>query len=295
MIIAIKQFGLCCLNLVPEKVIITHNQNINTRIEMISTAPAMQIHLFPCLNDNYAFLLHDPENRLTAVIDTPEVSAINRALNEKGWELTHILNTHHHWDHAGGNLELKEQTGCMIVGPRAEAGKIPGIDIEVGEGETFQFGNYLARIFDTPGHTSGHIIYFFESEHCAFVGDTLFAMGCGRLFEGTPGQMWHSLQKIMALPDDTKLYCAHEYTQTNGRFALTVDPDNKDLIKRMSEVNALREKGTPTIPTDLALEKKTNPFLRPGDENIRMHLHMQNNSTTEVFARIREMKDNFRS
>ncbi len=260
---------------------------------MGTTSPRLKIHMFPCLSDNYGFLLHDSENKLTAVVDTPEVSAIENALAEKKWQLTHILNTHHHWDHAGGNLELKKKTGCLIIGPRAESGRIPGIDIEVGDGDTFQFGNYTARIYDTPGHTAGHIVYYFESENLAFVGDTLFAMGCGRLFEGTAEQMWNSLQKIMQWPDDTKLYCAHEYTQENGRFALTVEPHNRDLISRMSEVDRLRKKGVPTIPTTLGMEKKTNPFLRPMSGDIQASLHMQNAPLTDVFARIRQMKDNF--
>ena len=260
---------------------------------METTTSQLQIHMFPCLSDNYGFLLHDSDNNLTAVVDTPEVSAIENALNDKQWRLTHILNTHHHWDHAGGNLELKEKTGCQVVGPRAESRRIPGIDIEVGEGDTFQFGDFTARIYDTPGHTAGHIIYYFESENMAFVGDTLFAMGCGRLFEGTPEQMWSSLQKIMQLPDNTKLFCAHEYTQTNGRFALTVEPRNQELINRMLEVNRLRNEGLPTVPTTLGLEKKTNPFLRPMSRDIQATLGMVNAPIVDVFARIRQMKDNF--
>src|SRR3972149_8720133 len=159
--------------------------------------PELEIHLFPRLSDNYGFLIHDREHGLTATIATPDPMAIEKALAIKGWTLTHILNTHHHWDHAGGNLELKEKTGCVIVGPRAEAARIPGIDIRVGEGDTFAFGQHAARIHDTPGHTLGHIVYHFEDAHAAFVGDTLFALGCGRLFEGTAGQMWGSLRKLL--------------------------------------------------------------------------------------------------
>ncbi|MGI9308534.1 MAG: MBL fold metallo-hydrolase, partial [Gammaproteobacteria bacterium] len=164
------------------------------------TNNALQLHMFPCLQDNYCYLIHDDAAGVTAVIDTPEVMAIEEALTDTGWQLTHILNTHHHWDHAGGNLELKEKTGCTIVGPRADAKRIPGIDIQLGDGDVFEFGSHAANVYDTPGHTRGHIVYHFAADGIAFVGDTLFAMGCGRLFEGTPEQMWTSLQKIMAWP-----------------------------------------------------------------------------------------------
>ena len=253
----------------------------------------LEIHMFPCLKDNYGFLLHDSNNNLTAAIDTPDADAIEKALSAKGWKLTHILNTHHHWDHAGGNLELKKKTGCLIAGPQAEASRIPGIDIQLSEGDIFQFGQFNAKVYDTPGHTSGHIVYHFESEHVAFVGDTLFAMGCGRLFEGTAEQMWNSLQKIMQWPDDTIIYCAHEYTQTNARFALTVEPHNNDLITRAEATDKLHDTGKPTIPTTLEFEKKTNPFLRPMSNGIRTMLHMENSTNVEVFARIRLLKDNF--
>jgi hydroxyacylglutathione hydrolase len=253
----------------------------------------LEIHMFPCLADNYGFLIHDSRKDLTAAIDTPEVAAIVKALAGKHWTLTHILNTHHHWDHAGGNLELKKRTGCLIVGPRADASRIPGIDIQVGEGDLFEFGIHSTRIFDTPGHTRGHIAYHFMKDKVAFVGDTLFAMGCGRLFEGTPEQMWTTLQKIMQWPDDTSIYCAHEYTQNNARFALTVEPHNRDLIQRAAEVDALRAKGMPTIPTSLDIEKKTNPFLRPASPDLRQTLNMINAKDVDVFARTRELKDRF--
>jgi len=253
----------------------------------------LEIHMFPCLSDNYGFLLHDKKHNLTATIDTPEVAAIQNALAGKNWTLTHILNTHHHWDHAGGNLELKEKTDCVIVGPRADAARIPGIDIQIGEGDVFEFGDHAANIYDTPGHTHGHIVYHFANDHVAFVGDTLFVMGCGRLFEGSPEQMWNSLQKLMLWPDDTIIYCAHEYTQTNARFALTVEPQNQDLMKRALEVNEMRAKGLPTVPSIIGLEKKTNPFLRPTSTNIRNTLNMQSASDVEVFAKTRQLKDKF--
>jgi len=256
-------------------------------------ANSLETYMFPCLTDNYGFLLHDTEKDLTATVDTPDVNAIEKALAIKNWKLTHILNTHHHWDHAGGNLELKQNTGCLIAGPLAEASMIPGIDIELHEGDIFQFGRFNARVYDTPGHTSGHIVYHFESEHIAFVGDTLFAMGCGRLFEGTPEQMWHSLNKIMKWPDETRLYCAHEYTQANARFALTVEPHNRDLYIRSREVDKIRAAGEPTIPTTLVLEKKTNPFLRPHSRDIRRTINMEKSSDLDVFTKIRNLKNAF--
>ncbi|MCY4164662.1 MAG: hydroxyacylglutathione hydrolase [Gammaproteobacteria bacterium] len=253
----------------------------------------LQIHQFPCLSDNYGFLIHERLSGLTAAIDTPDPKAIQRELERKGWRLTHILNTHHHPDHAGGNLWLKEHAGCIIVGPSADAQRIPGIDLQIGEGETLEFGNAKAQVFDTPGHTRGHIVYYFPDEDVAFVGDTLFAMGCGRLFEGSPKQMWASLQKLMNWPGRTRIYCAHEYTQANGRFALTVDPRNQALIKRMEEVARLRAEGRPTVPTTLYQEKRTNPFLRPGSRGIRAQLGMEDAADVEVFAEVRRRKDRF--
>ena len=253
----------------------------------------LQIYMFPCLQDNYCYLVRDSESGDTGVIDTPEVGAIERALIETGWTLNYILNTHHHFDHAGGNLALKEKTGCMIVGPKADENRIPGIDIAVAEGDVFELGSRKARIHDTPGHTRGHIVYHFENDNEAFVGDTLFSMGCGRLFEGTAEQMWTSLQKIMRWPDETRIYCAHEYTQTNARFALTVEPGNRALVDRATEVDRLRENGLPTIPTTIKLEKDTNPFLRPDSENIQATLAMQDASVVDVFAETRKRKDNF--
>lgn len=253
----------------------------------------LEIHMFPCLQDNYGFLIQDSETGQTAVIDTPEVAAIEAALAERGWQLTYILNTHHHFDHAGGNLELKRKTGCSIVGPRADATRIPGIDIEVGEGDVFALGRQLATVYDTPGHTRGHIVYHFAEAKVAFVGDTLFAMGCGRLFEGTPAQMWSSLQKLMRWPDETRIYCAHEYTQRNGHFALSVEPGNLDLQARVAEVDRLRAQGVPTVPTSLGLEKLTNPFLRPMSRHLQETVGLPDAPLVEVFAKTRELKDQY--
>ena len=258
----------------------------------------IEIHMFPCLQDNYGFLLHDAETGVTATVDTPEVEPILAALHGKGWKLTHILNTHHHADHAGGNLAIKAQTGCRIIGPRADAARIPGIDEQVGEGDEFLLGTHPVRVFDTPGHTRGHIVYHLAEDRVAFVGDTLFAMGCGRLFEGTPAQMWGSLQKLMQWPDDTRVYCAHEYTQANARFALSVEPDNEALTERARRVAALRARNEPTVPTTMGLEKATNPFLRPMSPAISARVglggtHPAAADLVEVFARTRALKDRF--
>jgi hydroxyacylglutathione hydrolase len=253
----------------------------------------LTIHMFPCLADNYGYLLHDAESQATAAVDTPDAREIEVQLRAKGWGLTHILNTHHHGDHAGGNLELKRHTGCTIVGPRADAARIPGIDVEVGEGDVVELGAHRATVFDTPGHTRGHIVYHFASAHAAFVGDTLFAMGCGRLFEGTPAQMWSSLQKILRWPDSTRIYCAHEYTQNNARFALTVEPDNAALRERAAWIASRRAANLPTVPSTLAEERATNPFLRPASRGLKATIGLPHAAEVEVFAKTRALKDAF--
>lgn len=253
----------------------------------------MLIHQFPCLSDNYGFLIHDPDTGETATIDTPDAAEILKQLDAKGWRLTHIFNTHHHADHAGGNLALKAKTGCTIVGPRAEQQRIPGIDKAVGEGDRVKLGTREARVFDVPGHTAGHIAYWFADEGVAFVGDTLFALGCGRLFEGTPEQMWSSLSKLAALPPDTKVYCAHEYTQSNARFALTVEPGNAALQARAKDIDAARAAGRPTVPSTIGLELATNPFLRPASDNLQATVGLAGRGAVEVFAKTRQLKDQF--
>jgi len=253
----------------------------------------LEVHQFPCLSDNYGYLVHDPDAGLTATIDTPEVAAINTALKQKGWRLTHILNTHHHFDHAGGNLALKEEWGCTIVGARDDAERIPGIDVQVGDGDTYRFGSFDARVFDVSGHTIGHIAYYLPEADKLFCGDALFALGCGRLFEGTPGQMWTSLGKLEALPDDTLVYCAHEYTQANAAFALSVEPQNQALQERLKAIDALRTEGKPTVPSTIGLEKATNPFLRPMSGDLQANLGMTGADLVEVFAETRRRKDSF--
>ena len=253
----------------------------------------IEIHQFPCLSDNYGFLIRDDAKGAVATVDTPDADAINAALAEKKWTLTHILNTHWHPDHAGGNLALKKKWGCEIIGPSGEAAKIPGIDRKVGEGDVVKLGATTAMVRDTPGHTAGHIIYHFADDDAAFVGDTIFAMGCGRLFEGTPDQMWASLSKIAAMAPSTKLYCAHEYTVANAAFALSVDPHNEDLRLRAADVERLRADGKPTVPTDVAAELKTNPFLRAGDPGLQKAIDMAGADIVSVFAETRRRKDSF--
>ncbi len=253
----------------------------------------IDIHMFPCLQDNYGFLVHCSETGVTATVDTPEVAPIEAALEARGWTLTHILNTHHHFDHAGGNEELKARHGVTVVGPKADADRIPGIDVALGDGDVYNLGSIETQVFDVPGHTRGHIAYYMAAAEAAFVGDTIFVLGCGRLFEGTPAQMWTSIQKLMQLPDATRLYCAHEYTQSNARFALTVDPDNVELVSRAADIDALRARGEPTVPTTIGAEKATNPFLRPDAASLRATLNMVAADDVAVFAETRSRKDNF--
>jgi hydroxyacylglutathione hydrolase len=253
----------------------------------------VKVHMFPALRDNYAFLVHDEATGETAVIDTPEAAAIEKALNDTGWRLTHIFNTHHHADHAGGNLELKREFGCTIVGPHNDYAGIPGIDVAVGEGDEVRLGELHFKVIEVPGHTLDHIAYWCAEAKVAFVGDALFALGCGRLFEGTAQQMWTSLQKLMALPDDTKVYCAHEYTQANARFALTVEPHNDALIARARDIDHLRAESKPTVPTTIGLEKATNPFLRPTSPDLQETIGMTGADPVDVFAETRRRKDAF--
>ena len=253
----------------------------------------LEVVQFPCLSDNYGYLIHDTEANLTATIDTPEVGPINDALAARGWSLTHILNTHHHFDHAGGNLALKEQWHCTIVGSGSDAERIPGIDVQVTDGDQYTFGNHTAQIFDVSGHTIGHIAYYFPDDKILFSGDALFALGCGRLFEGTPAQMWQSLTKLIQLPDDTTVYCAHEYTQGNARFALSVEPENDALQARAKQIDALRAEGKPTVPSTLGDEKATNPFLRPDSPALQHNLGLDGGDLVAVFAETRRRKDNF--
>jgi hydroxyacylglutathione hydrolase len=252
---------------------------------------ALQIDLVPCLKDNYAYLVHDADTGLTAVVDPSEPEPVREALVRRGWKLTHILNTHHHFDHTGGNVPLKEETGAKVVGPEKDRERIPGIDEGVSEAAPWTFGSRKIPVLEIPAHTRAHIAFVFDD--AVFTGDTMFAMGCGRLFEGTPAMMWAALSKLMALPDATRVYCGHEYTQSNGRFALTLEKGNAALAARMRDVDAARAKGAPTIPSTIGLEKQTNPFLRPGSAEIRASLGMPDAGDVEVFAEMRKRKDSF--
>lgn len=251
----------------------------------------LEIHQFVCRTDNFGVLIHDPGAKTTATIDTPDADKIAAEAEKNGWTLTHILNTHHHGDHTEGNLALKSRFGLTVVGPKAEKAKIPGIDVAVGEGDAYTFGGFAARVFDTPGHTAGHISYWFPDASVAFVGDTMFSLGCGRLFEGSAETMWKSLSKLMKLPPETLVYCGHEYTQSNARFALTIEPENAALQKRAKEVEALRAAGKPTLPVKLGLELETNPFLRPTSPAIQSRLGMAGKPLHEIFGEIRQRKD----
>jgi hydroxyacylglutathione hydrolase len=251
----------------------------------------LEIHQFPCLSDNFGVLIRAADQGVVASIDAPDAKAVAGALASRGWRLTHILTTHHHGDHTAGNLALKAETGCTIIGPRGEAARVPGIDKQVGEGDTFRLGSFEVRVLETPGHTAGHITYWIPSAKVAFVGDTLFAIGCGRVIEGNAQVMWQSLQKLMALPKETAIYCGHEYTQANARFALTIEPENVSLQKRAKEVDALRAAGKATLPTTIALELETNPFLRPEVPAIQQRLGMVGKPLWQIFGEIRERKN----
>jgi len=251
----------------------------------------IHIRQFPCLKDNYGFLVHDDASGETAAIDTPDADAYLADAKAAGWRITQIWNTHWHPDHAGGNAAIKAATGAVVIGPAEveRIGRAP--DRVVDEGDVVTLGAHSARILNVGGHTLGHIAFVLDAEKVAFVGDALFAMGCGRLFEGTPQQMWTSLSKLTALPDDTTLYCAHEYTESNLRFALSVDADNAALQARAIEVKVLRDAGKPTVPMTLKQEKATNPFLRA--PLLKDRIGKPGAADWEAFGKVREMKDNF--
>ena len=248
------------------------------------------VHMFPCLKDNYGFLLHDPDTGETATIDTPEASRILAEAEAKGWKITQIWNTHWHPDHAGGNAEIVAKTGAKVVGPKEVERAAPLPDRIAGEGDIVKLGGIAATVMETPGHTLGHIVYHLADHHIAFVGDTLFALGCGRLFEGTPQQMWTSLDRLRALPGDTTVYCAHEYTESNAKFALAVDAENADLRAYAETVTAKRARGEPTVPTTIAAEKRANPFLRADDPALQKFVGHPGDAVA-TFAEVRERKN----
>lgn len=253
---------------------------------------AIQIDQFPCRTDNFGVLIRGSSGKV-ALIDAPEESAIVKAIQRTGWTPSLILTTHHHGDHVEANLALKERYGLNIVGPKAEAAKIPGIDKSVTEGDGLEFDGETVRVVETPGHTAGHISYHFPNSGIVFTGDTLFAMGCGRLFESGPDVMYQSLAKLAKLPEDTIVYCGHEYTLANARFAVSVDPDNRLLAERLAKVEAQRREGQATLPTTIGEELTTNPFLRWNDAGIRKTLGMEAATPEVVFAELRKRKDKF--
>jgi len=252
-----------------------------------------QTYLFPCLTDNFGVLLHDPESGATAAIDAPEAAAVEAALAKTGWQLTDILVTHHHGDHTAGIGELKSRHKCRVVAPRNEAQRIALVDETVGEGDVVHVGSLEGRVIETPGHTAGHISYFFPADKLAFVGDTLFSIGCGRVIEGNPEMMWQSLLKLRNLPDDTRFYCGHEYTEVNIRFAKTIEPNNKPLAARADEVKRLRAAGKPTVPVTIGAEKAENPFLRADVPEVAKSVGLAGSPAWKVFAEIRERKNRF--
>lgn len=254
---------------------------------------ALEIVLVPALSDNYVYLLHDAGTGATAVVDPAEAAPVEAALTARGWTLTQIVNTHHHHDHIGGNEALKAKYGVPLVGPRAETARIPDMDKTVGDGDMVEVAGHQATVYETPGHTTGHIAFHIADSAALFCGDTLFALGCGRMFEGTPAQFWKSLSTLRALPAETRIYCGHEYTQSNARFALSVDGGNPKLKARAEAIDRLRAANQPTIPSTIADELDTNPFLRADDPAIAAAVGMAGADPVAVFAEIRKRKDSF--
>jgi len=254
----------------------------------------MQIALVPLLTDNYGYLLHDPASGATAIVDPSEAGPVLAAAEARGWRLSHILNTHHHADHSGGNLGLKQVTGAAVVGPAPDQARIPGIDIALDEGGRFRLGDAEAEILFIPGHTKGHIAFHFRGERALFCGDTLFSLGCGRMFEGTAPMMWASLDKLRRLPPETRVFCGHEYTAANARFAVSIDPANQALRRREREIAELRAQDKPTIPSTMGEERAANPFLRADDPALAAAVGLPDAPPAEVFGEIRRRKDNFR-
>jgi hydroxyacylglutathione hydrolase len=255
---------------------------------------SVEVRLVPCLSDNYAVLLRDSASNMVAAIDAPEAEPIVKALEEAKWKLTHILVTHKHADHIQGIPSLKDRYKPKVIGPRAEAGDIPTLDEKVGEPDTVEVGSLRARVFDTPGHTSGHICYWFDKEKILFSADTLFALGCGRPFERPAAVLWDSLLKLRKLPDDTTVYCGHEYTLANARFSVTVDPKNAELKARLAQIEKARAANKPTVPSMLGEEKKTNPFLRADEPSVAEAVGMAGADPAAVFTELRERKNNFK-
>lgn len=257
---------------------------------MTTTLPT---ELIPAFRDNYIFVIRDPDSHALGIVDPGDADPVIAHLERHGLTPTDILLTHHHHDHIGGMQALKEKYGARVHGPARETERIPAMDSVYREGDTLTFGRKTAQVFEVPGHTRGHIAFWFADDNALFCGDTLFALGCGRMFEGTAAQMWDSLSKLRALPDDTVVYCAHEYTQANALFAVTIEPENEDLARRAAEIDALRAADKPTVPATLALEKQTNPFLRADLPAVKTLIGLAGAADSEAFAEIRRRKDTF--
>lgn len=255
---------------------------------------SLEIVRIPVLSDNYVWLMREPQSGCVGVVDPAVAAPVLAEAAKRGWKITHILNTHHHGDHVGGNLEIKAATGCTIVGLGRDRARLPGIDITVDDGDRYRFGEAEAEVFFVPGHTSGHCAYAFRDQRALFCGDTLFALGCGKMFEGTPQQFWTSLSRLRSLPDDMRVYCAHEYTQSNARFAVTVETDNKQLMARSASIDAARSRGEATVPSLLGEEKQTNPFLRADLPSVQKAVGLPGGDPVKVFAEVRHRKDVFR-
>lgn len=252
-----------------------------------------EIVTIPCLADNYAFLVHDPDDGVTLLIDVPDAVPILKVLDDRKWSLTHVILTHHHWDHVDGLSDLLDHHAPIVIGAKADRHRLPPLTQEVAEGDILKIGSHQGQVFDVSGHTIGHIAVYFASDNVLFTADSLMALGCGRLFEGSAEMMWASLSKLRKLPDATLVCSGHEYTASNAKFALSIDDENPELIARASDIKALRDQGRPTVPSTLGVEKATNPFLRPDCPRIRARLDMTTQSDAEVFAEIRLRKDNF--
>ena len=253
----------------------------------------LELVTIPCMSDNYVYLLHSPETGETAVVDVPEAGPILGELKRRNWALSEIWLTHHHWDHIDGTQELREATGASLTGAAADAHRLPPLNREVAGGEVFQFAGNDVAIFDVPGHTVGHIAFHVPGANAAFTGDSLMALGCGRVFEGTTDQMWGSLSKLAKLPGETIICSGHEYSESNAKFALTIEPNNPALLARCKDIAEKRAQGLATVPSLLSLERETNPFLRADQPDIRKLLGMENAPVPQVFAEIRGLKDSF--
>ncbi len=253
----------------------------------------LEIITIPCLSDNYAYLLHDAASGTTALVDVPEAAPILAALADRGWSLGHVLLTHHHYDHVDGLPDLLAVHPAQVIGAAADAHRLPPLDLAVSEGDSFVIGHETAQVIDVSGHTLGHVAFHFPDSKVVFTADSLMALGCGRLFEGTADQMWTSLGKLAALPGDTLVCSGHEYTAANAKFALTIEPENADLQARARDIADKRAQGLPTVPSTLALEQATNPFLRAHVDQVKRNLGMDQADPARVFAEIRSRKDNF--